>query len=339
MCAAPTSSDQKPRLYLFFGNDEAAMQKLVQALMDKVMKGSMGDMNITRFQENPRVGDVRDAAYVMPLFIDRRLVVVSNAGEWVKGVRNKEEILKLIEGLPDSTALILQLNLELERSEWKDFKESHWLRKWVKDQPRGRVYFKECSLPASGQMPDLIMREVAEKKGAFTPEAAQELARAIGTDTMIASQEIDKLLNYVDFQRAVTPEDVRLLSPDIAPVNIFDMVDAIGERKYDKAIRYLRRLLEAEMPIPLFGMIIRQFRLIILAREVLDRGGRKQQIATALKVPSFVAEKIEKQASLFNMEQLKEIYRRLLNTDEAMKTSQIDPKLAIELFVSEMSIQ
>jgi DNA polymerase III delta subunit len=37
------------------------------------------------------------------------------------------------------------------------------------------------------------------------------------------------------------------------------------------------------------------------------------------------------------MNQLKEIYHRLLTTDEYMKTGQMDPKIAMEMFVSEMS--
>ncbi len=183
MFGSPASNEKKPRVYLFFGNDELAMHKLVQGLVDKVMDAAMGDMNISRFQENPRVEDVRDAAYMIPMFGDRRLVLVTNGLDWVKGNKNKDSILKLLEGLPSSTALVLQLNLEIDRGNWKDFAPAHWLRKWVKDQPAGTVYQKECSLPGIGQMPGLIIKEAKEKKGEFSPEAAQELTRAIGNDT------------------------------------------------------------------------------------------------------------------------------------------------------------
>ena len=37
------------------------------------------------------------------------------------------------------------------------------------------------------------------------------------------------------------------------------------------------------------------------------------------------------------MIQLKEIYHRLLITDENMKTGKMDSKIAIEMFVSELS--
>jgi DNA polymerase-3 subunit delta len=70
---------------------------------------------------------------------------------------------------------------------------------------------------------------------------------------------------------------------------------------------------------------------------VIDQGGRKPQIEKTLKVHPFVAEKLEKQAILFEMIQLKEIFHRLLTTDENMKTGKMDPKIAIEMFVSELS--
>jgi DNA polymerase-3 subunit delta len=337
MFGSPATSEKKQRVYLFFGNDELVMHKLVQGLLDKVMDAAMGDMNITRFRENPRVEEVHNAAYVMPLFSDRRLVVVTNALDWVKGTKNRDAIIKLMEGLPDSTALVIQVTSEFERGGWKDFSAIHWLRKWIKEQPAQTIFLKECNLPAIGQIPSLIMKEAIGKKGEFTPEAAQELARAIGNDTLLISLEIDKLLTYVDYLRPVTVDDVRLLSPDVAPVSIFDMVDAIGERHIPNAAQLLHRLLETEMPIPLFGMIIRQFRLLILAREVIDQGGQKAQIEKTLKLHPFVAEKVKNQASLFNMNQLKEIYHRLLSTDENMKTGVMDPKLAIEMFVSEMA--
>jgi len=338
MFGNPSSTEKKPRIYLFFGNDELAMHKMVQGLVEKVMEGTMGDMNITRFQENPRVEEVREAAYVMPLFSDRRLVVVANALEWIKGNRNKEAIVQILSGLPISTALVIQLNLEVERGGWKDFSATHWLRKWIQEQPAHYVFQKECVIPTIGQIPHLIMREAAEKKGEFTLEAAQELVRAIGNDMMVISLEIEKLLTYVNFERPVTADDVRLLSPDVALVSVFDMVDAIGERNITKAAQLLHRLLETEMAIPLFGMIIRQFRLIIQAREILDNGGNKMQIEKSLKLHPFVAEKVEKQTVLFTMQQLKDIYHRLLLTDENMKTGVMEPKLAIEMFVSEMAV-
>ncbi|HEX2979215.1 MAG TPA: hypothetical protein VHO48_03020 [Anaerolineaceae bacterium] len=86
-------------------------------------------------------------------------------------------------------------------------------------------------------------------------------------------------------------------------------------------------------------MIARQFRLLLLSREVIDERGTSNQIIEALRgepyrVNSrFVADKLFSQARQFNMRQLETIYRRLLAVDESIKTGQMDPTLALTTFI------
>jgi DNA polymerase-3 subunit delta len=81
-------------------------------------------------------------------------------------------------------------------------------------------------------------------------------------------------------------------------------------------------------------MIVRQFRLLILAREVIDQGGRKEQIQAVLSLHPFVAGKLDGQARRFQMNELEEAYRRLVQVDETVKTSQAPEALALEYFIS-----
>ena len=84
-------------------------------------------------------------------------------------------------------------------------------------------------------------------------------------------------------------------------------------------------------------MLIRQFRLLIQAREILDGRGNKDDVARALGVHPFVAEKTTQQAARFSIESLENIYHRLLNIDEGVKTSQITLDLAMDTLVVELT--
>ena len=95
--------------------------------------------------------------------------------------------------------------------------------------------------------------------------------------------------------------------------------------------------LENEDPFSLWGMVVRQFRLLIQAREILDGRGNKDDVARALGVHPFVAEKTTGQAARFSMESLESIYHRLLNIDERVKTSQITLDLALDTLVVELA--
>ena len=65
------------------------------------------------------------------------------------------------------------------------------------------------------------------------------------------------------------------------------------------------------------------------AREILDGRGNKEDVARALGVHPFVAEKTSGQANRFSIETLENIYHRLLSIDERVKTSKIKLDLPV----------
>ena len=119
--------------------------------------------------------------------------------------------------------------------------------------------------------------------------------------------------------------------------SVFDFVDALSQGNAKVAQRLLHRLLENEEAFSLWGMVVRQFRLLIQAREILDGRGNKDDVARALGVHPFVAEKTTGQASRFSMDALEGIYRRLLRIDEQVKRSQIALDLALDTLVVELA--
>ena len=91
--------------------------------------------------------------------------------------------------------------------------------------------------------------------------------------------------------------------------------------------------------MPLFGMIVRQFRLLIQVREMLDEnpGMNHKMIAEALGVHPYPIQKILPQAKLFTLTKLKEIYHQLTEVDHAMKSSQIENELALDMLVTSLT--
>jgi DNA polymerase-3 subunit delta len=179
-----------------------------------------------------------------------------------------------------------------------------------------------------------IQEQAKKAGGQFTQPAAELLAGLVGGDTRLADQEIHKLLDYVNYQRPVEPEDVESLTADAAQGDIFILVDALGNQDGRKAMGMLHRLLERQDAISIFGMIVRQFRMLLLGREVLDNGGRRDDVARQLRVTPFVADKVVAQAQHFTLADLEAAYHRLLDLDLAMKTSQIPDDLALDTLVA-----
>src|SRR5262249_29280521 len=145
-------------------------------------------------------------------------------------------------------------------------------------------------------------------------------------DLRRADNELIKLVSYVDGARPINEEDVALLTPYVAEARVFDMVDALAEGRANAALHMLHRLLaeKDEDPFRVYGMIVRQFRLLLTAKEFLASGGYPNQMAESLGMNAYVAKKMAQQSRVFSLGQLERIYRALLDYDIRMKTGRID---------------
>jgi len=274
--------------------------------------------------------DLNNAVNAMPFLAPKRLVLLANpTGKYIKpNERNKFE--EFIEKVPETARLVIY-----ELIESRDV-EKHWLVKWAGKNSK-LVKTQAFMLPRQWEMAGWIVNETKNQGGEIESPAAAKLAEMVGVNTRQAGQEIAKLLAYVNWERQVEVQDVEAVSIVTAQESVFDFVDALASGDSKSAQRLLHRLLESEDAFSLWGMVVRQFRLLLLAREVLDSRGGKDEVAQALGVHPFVAEKTTGQARGFTLPVLERIYHKLLEIDEGAKTGQVALELALDTLVVEMT--
>jgi DNA polymerase-3 subunit delta len=304
----------------------------------------MAAMNTTRLEGgSATLNDLRAAALAMPFLTERRLVIVEAAlapfsGRGKQG--DRQVFLALLESLPQTTALVLVApdSRKYRRGsyQWEKLNEKHWLVTWVSKHP-DRAMILDCALPTDAEMVQWTRAKAVELGGEFSPIAASTLVDYVGNNTQRAAQEINKLLTYVGFQRPVDDDDVRRLTAQEQQADIFDMVDAIGGRDGETALKTLHILLEESDVLPLFGMIVRQFRLLLQAREILEAHGSQDDIARTLKQHPYVAQKIAGQAKRFDLPTLESIYHQLLKMDVDGKTGGMDVGLALDVLIARLA--
>jgi DNA polymerase-3 subunit delta len=226
----------------------------------------------------------------------------------------------------------------VEERERRKNKE-HWLEKWA-GQAGSRALLKEFTTPKGYLFIRWIQEQAQAVDGEFTQEGAKDLAGLVNENPRQAEQEIHKLLAYVNYRRAVEPDDVHNLTSDSSQGDIFAMVDAMSAQDGRKALQILHKLLEEEDPRGIFPMIIRQFRLMIKARELLDDNVPEVNFAKLMNEKSdYVVKKAIRQASQFSLPVLEAVYRRLLEIDEALKTSQMEGYSALDTLVASFTSQ
>src|SRR4051812_32855872 len=348
----------KPQLiYVLWGTDRFTRDEQVRGLKRRMLSEPCGEYNLSILTgDTVKVSDVRAVADALPFMGDRRLVVVegllgriagtakpsarrgrtSRAGtSTAKKATSKAkapasddsapehtplmELTALLHELPESTALVLV----------EDQIDPALVESWL---PKARAHIKGYDRPRPADLGRWIERRSKHHGGRIDAAAIRQLSQLAPDDLGLLDAELLKLITYAD-GRAVTLDDVTLLSAS-PEVTIFALLDAVGQNQRGPALTHLRQLFQrGERSEAIIPQIAGSLRRLIMARELLDQGVRGGALAGKLGVHPFAAEKTERQARQYRVEQLEAALRLLLRTDQAIKTGEAEPELALELFI------
>jgi len=319
-----------PNILFLYGNDEFAIARRLLEFGSIFTDPTSADMNTARLDARTMSEDeLNNAVNSIPFLANQRLVLLANPSARYNKADTRKKLLEFIEKIPDSTRLVIYESVEPREA------ERHWLNKWAEKSKLART--QAFMLPRVKDMSGWILNETKNQNGQIEKAAADKLVEMVGADTRQAAQEISKLLAYVNWARPIKVADVEAVSIVTAEPDIFAMVDALASGNGKSSQKLLHRLLENEDAFSVWGMVVRQFRLLLLAREVIDNRGGQREVEQALGVRSFVAEKVFSQAKRFSLPALEKIYHKLLGIDEAAKTSQVTLDLAMEMLVVELT--
>src|ERR1044071_895619 len=320
-----------PNLYFLFGNDEFAIARKLKEFDSDFTDPTSADMNTARLDARSMdENDLNNAVNAMPFLAKRRLVLLANPSSKYNNPSARKKFLEFIQKSPETTRIVMYESVEPKEA------EKHWLTKWAEKNDK-LIQTKAFMLPRLKEMTGWIINETKKQGGQIEPRAAEMLKDMVGVDTRQAGMEISKLLAYVNWARPIIGSDVEAVCIVTSQQSVFDFVDALSSGNGKSAQHLLHRLLENEDPFSLWGMVVRQFRLLIQAREILDGRGNQNDVARALSVHPFVAEKTTQQAARFSIETLEAIYHKLLKIDEGVKTSQVTLDLAMDTLVVELT--
>lgn len=181
--------------------------------------------------------------------------------------------------------------------------------------------------------------DYARKQGLPLPEAvAGELNDRCSGDKTRLAREVEKLTLYTGGEEA-TLADVAVLCPPDLQSNIFAFVDALSSGDRGKALRLLEDLTgTGEPPLRIAYMVRRQFHLLARAQALYGRGTPQREVASTLKVPPFVARKLEEQCRKLSERDLEEALARTTELERGLKGGRdLGPELLMELAVVELS--
>lgn len=324
-------SNPPPVVYLLHGEDAFGISQFISMMEKKLGDPANAEMNITKLDAvRSPIKDIQAAAAAMPFLSDRRLVILSKVTIAFKKKADQEKLLTLFENLPTTTALVVNVEKELT--------SKNWLMKWARNAKQS-AYIQNFPALKGGALSARLRKHASDSGGELTPQAAAYLAELAGDNLLAGIFEVDKLLNYVDFQRPVEVDDVEnLWAFEQAKGDFFGLIDALGTGNGRKAIDMLQGLLEESDPLQLFFSLVGNYRILIQTREIIDQGGDESKVAELLSIHPYRAKKLSMHARKISLASLENIYYLLHDYDLQIKTGRCQPKLALDLFIAKLTV-
>jgi len=156
---------------------------------------------------------------------------------------------------------------------------------------------EEFGLLESGDLESWIM-----DRAKISPGGASMLALRVGGDLWRLDEELKKLSAFVNYEKMIDEEDVKVLVPGKVDPNIFETIDLLARGDKKGALNLIaNHLYSGDDENYLFGMFVYQFR-VLLKIATDDLSG----------LHPFVVKKSRPLLERYSLENLKSTYRKLL---------------------------
>jgi DNA polymerase III subunit delta len=337
-------------VFLFFGEDDFSIRQKLDhwkaEFAKKYSRDSIVQLDATEIVETDlfkRLGEV----FAPSLFSSQKLIVVKDifptkATQEILG----DKLLDLINSLSQDHFLIF----------WQTKKPDRRLS-ITKKLLKSKIETKEFTLPSGTMLNAWIKVQASEMNVTIDEDAVEKLAVYVGRDLFeekkIGARVIERkeafnlwqvhseLSKLVSSSDHIKVNDVESLVQPKFSENVFLLSDEINRKNKKKALKILEILLdnqnldEKSAIIKILGLLAEQVRSLILVGTLAANKLSQGEIAEKLGWSSgrvFITLKHVGNADLIK---LKNLLSQLVNIDEQLKSSDANPKLLIDLFITQ----
>jgi DNA polymerase-3 subunit delta len=327
-------------LHVFHGPDQFRARDEMLVIRSKLDRdGNLGHDSVRLEGRGLSPAELRAACHTASFFAEARFVLVEGLQARLSGARRRggrrasakaeageselDQVLDVLLNLPPTTTVVL-----LDESSASAFL----------DGVSGRADVRQFPILRGAEVRAWADQRAKTVGADFSAAALDRLTSLIdGYHLGELAQEIDKLATYAA-GRSVEAADVDELVSGAVQFQTWDLTDAVIEGRADRALSVLRQMDARDHPRQLlFFMIVRQYRQLLTAQALQQEGLDQAQIGSRLGLANYPLRKTIEQAGRYPPERLEAAYRRLLESDVAVKTGVLDIDTALELLIVDLS--
>lgn len=306
------------QIYLLYGEERYLRRQYRQKLQAALC--SDGDtMNVHFYSgKDVPVGEIIDLAETLPFLAERRVIFISDSGLFKSG---GEKLAEYLASPCESTYFVFTESEVDKRSK---------LFKTV--QSKG--YAADFTVQDESTLKRWIAGTLGRDGKKITENTVQLIISKTGTDMDNIQMELEKLICYCMDRDVVTDADVEAVCITRISNHIFDMINAIADRKQKAALElYYDLLALKEPPMRILFLIARQCNMLLQAKEMKLKGHDNRTIGSRLGVPPFIAQKVLNQASKFKTSTLRRAVQQCVEAETAVKTGRMNDMMSVEILI------
>ena len=327
-------------VYVLFGAETYLRDKAAKYIADlSFAEGEMRDFNETEFSldVSDKIKSALSAAEQLPMMAAKRVVRITDVRVSTSAMKDTlkedaENILAEYLDNPSPSSVVIFVADELNgtrklsklltaKTVAVEFKrlDDQGLRKWASDHIRD----------AGSEADDQTIRH---------------LVNVAGDDVRRLTNEIEKLSAAALPGKLITIELIDSLVPHSRELSNFGLTDNLVAGRNAEAIRVLQKILDdGTEPLALLGLISSNYRRLLIAKEMFERGASRNDVISAARAYGDGQDAFLSLARRIETRKLVKAINRIAKTDLAIKTSvggssPVGPRLQIEMLVCELAL-
>jgi len=314
-------------IYLLTGEDEHRKTLSLSRLKDKLLGSKPDAFNYSLYYAKTSTAqEVIRSLDTLPLTGENKLVVLKEP-EFFKEA-DKASLICYLKALRTSKAFFVMVAASESTRSDKFSKSISGLAK-VFDFPKLE----------STEVTPLIIKEFKLRNKLINRRQAELICEASQRDLGKALPLIEQVSIFTSDREKVTDEEIMLFTGDmLEEVSAFKLLDLINQNDTSNALIILKKLLRADSnPSQIIGLLGWHIGRLLSVKNMLEKGISKSEIASSLKIGTYVMNRLIAQAESFSLKRLRKHLDILAETDLLLKRSSIKGDYLLEILTVKLS--
>ena len=309
-------------VYVLYGLEEFLIDKEIKKILND---NKIDELSIERYDlENKCLDNIIDLCNTPNLFADKKAIIVSNAyiftGIVKKGIEQNIDILdNYLNNIDEKTILIFKIITE-------KLDERKKIVKKIKS------FANVIEFNNNNNLSSIVKTFFDDYK--VSPKTLNLFIERVGNDLALLEREAEKLKIYKFDEKVINDEDIINSIHKNIELDIFKLIDNIVIKRKKEALEVYNEMLKmGEEPIKIMLMLANQFRMMYQIKLMYKKGYSEKDMASTLAIHPYRVKLALEKGKKFTEESLINLLDELCLLDSKIKLSEVDKKLALELFI------